>query len=71
MAERSARRNEIINRMLAMQKQFMDLERQKGFDGEEYYAAPANSFMDNYHKEYQSLAVELVDLAHSEVGSRR
>ena len=71
MPERSAKRNQIVSRMLELQKMFIDYEHKNGVDPNDYYAPKAGHPLAGFRNEYYNLAKELVDLAHAEVGSRR
>ncbi len=68
---RSEQRNQIVSRMLELQKQFIAYEHKNGLTPEDYYAPKAGHFLESFRKEYAELAEKLVDLAHSEVGSKR
>lgn len=71
MSERSAKRNELVNRMLELQKKFIAHEHDGGVDMSNYYNSPKGHVLEGYQAQYNELSRELVDLAHSEVGSRR
>ena len=63
-------RQELIEKMLEMQKQFIDLEHEKGITGKDYWASE-EGLLVNYRQEYQDMANRVVDLAHEIVGSSR
>ena len=71
MAERSAKRNQIVARMLELQKMFIDYEHKNGLDPQDYYSPSDKHPLAGFRGEYYNLAKDLVDLAHTEVGSRR
>ncbi|HHO69326.1 MAG TPA: hypothetical protein ENK12_09865 [Gammaproteobacteria bacterium] len=64
-------RQEIISKLLEMQKKFMEYEHEHGVDPEEYWMADEGHPLHNYRKEYNELAMKLVDVAHAEKGSHR
>ncbi len=64
-------KQEIIRKMLDMQKKFIDYEHANGVDPKDYFAPDAGHDLDGYRQQYQELATRLVDMAHAEKGSRR
>jgi hypothetical protein len=64
-------KQEMIKKMLEMQKKFIEYEQQNGVSQEEYFAAGEDHPLHNYRQEYNDLAVKLVDMAHEEKGSHR
>jgi len=62
---------EMIKRMVELQKQFMDYEHKDGMDPGDYYAPRSDHFLSGFEKEYNDLAVKLMNTAHAEVGSSR
>ena len=54
-----------------MQKKFMEIEKTSGIEFENYYDAKGGDDLAEYHAKYNELANRLVDLAHTEKGSRR
>lgn len=63
-------KQELIDKMLEMQKQFIDHERQHGVSGKDYWAS-SDGMLANYRQEYMDMANRVVDLAHAIVGSSR
>ena len=63
-------KQELIDKMLEMQKQFIDYEHANGISGKDYWAS-ADGLLANYRQEYRDMANRVVDLAHSIVGSVR
>lgn len=63
-------KQDLIGKMLDMQKQFIDHEHKQGFSGKDYWAA-SEGLLANYRQEYTSMANRVVDLAHAIVGSNR
>lgn len=63
-------KQELIERMLDMQKQFIEFEHANGVSGKDYWAAEEGLLAD-YRHEYQEMANRVVDLAHQIVGSVR
>lgn len=64
-------KQEIIRRMIEMQKKFISYEHAKGVDPRDYFSPEAGHELDGYRQQYQELANKLLDLAHEEKGSRR
>lgn len=66
-------KQELITEMLAMQKKFMEFEQgqEKGVDPVDYYLAGEGHPLHNYHQRYRDIAMQLVDLAHGDKGSKR
>ncbi|MBI3563175.1 MAG: hypothetical protein HY080_15820 [Gammaproteobacteria bacterium] len=60
-----------IQKMLELQKKFMQFEHEHGVDSETYYAASAEHPLHNYRQQYQELANAVCNLAHGEKGSKR
>lgn len=63
-------KQELITKMLDMQKQFIDLEHEQGVTGKDYWASD-EGLLANYRHEYYEMAERVVDLAHQIVGSAR
>lgn len=63
-------KKELINKMLEMQKQFIDLEHRQGVTGKDYWAS-TDGLLANYRQEYRDMAMRVVDLAHQITGSVR
>ncbi len=63
-------KKELINKMLELQKKFIDYEHQHGISGKDYYASD-EGLLANYRQEYTDLANRVVDIAHEVVGSAR
>jgi hypothetical protein len=65
-----AERQELIGKMLEMQKQFIAYEHEHGVSGKDYWASN-DGLLANYREEYMDMANRVVDLAHAIVGSSR
>ena len=63
-------KQELISKMLEMQKQFIDLEHRQGVTGKDYWA-PKEGLLVGYRETYQGMANRVVDIAHQVVGSTR
>ena len=63
-------KQELISKMLEMQKQFIAYEHQHGVSGKDYWAS-TEGLLANYRQEYANMANRVVDLAHAVVGSVR
>ena len=64
-------KQQIIQRMMEMQRKFIELERNGDFSAEDYYDTDGDSELAQHKREFEALATQLVDLAHEEKGSRR
>ena len=64
-------KQEIIQKMIEMQRKFIEYEQKNGVSQEEYFAGGKDHPLGDYRHEYNELAVKLVDLAHAEKGSHR
>ena len=63
-------KQELIDKMVEMQKQFIEFEHQNGVTGKDYWASQEGLLAD-YREEYMDMANRVVDLAHEIVGSSR
>ncbi|MBK1641183.1 hypothetical protein CKO12_04700 [Chromatium okenii] len=63
-------KQELIDKMLDMQKQFIAYEHENGVSGKDYWASD-EGLLANYRQEYIDMANRVVDLAHEIVGSVR
>jgi len=63
-------KQELIDKMLVMQKQFIAHEHAHGVTGKDYWAS-GDGLLANYRHEYSKMATRVVDLAHEIVGSAR
>jgi len=70
-AKTMSEKQEMIKKMIEMQKKFIEYEHANGVSQEEYFAAPEGHVLSNYRQEYGDLAMKLVDMAHTEKGSHR
>jgi len=64
-------KQEMIKKMLEMQKKFIEYEQQNGVDPVDYWKAEEGHPLHNFRQEYMDLANQLVDMAHAEKGSQR
>jgi|TARA_B110000263_G_scaffold168743_1_gene146996 hypothetical protein len=64
-------KQEIIQKMIHMQKQFIARERKSGVAQEDYFVPQSGDILDGYRETFDELATQLVDLAHEEKGSHR
>lgn len=61
----------MIKKLIEMQKQFIDYEHKNGLDPQDYYAPAGGHELDGYKEEYSDIALEVMNIAHKEVGSQR
>ena len=54
-----------------MQRRFIARDRERGVDMREYFTPEEDSPLHNYRQEYMQRAMEVVELAHGEKGSKR
>ncbi len=57
-------KNELVAKMLEMQKKFIDLEHGKGIDPGDYYNPAPGSPLESYVADYNDLAQKVNRLAH-------
>jgi len=70
-AQSVSEKQELIKKMLEMQKEFIAYEHKNGVEPREYWAAEEGHPLGSYKEEYAELATKVVDLAHAEKGSKR
>ena len=58
-----AEKQDLIKKMIELQKQFMDIEHEKGISGKDYFYAQEGLLKD-YRETFQDMANRVVDLAH-------
>lgn len=63
-------KQELIKRMLELQKKFIDYEHANGLEPIDYYSPEQDHELAGYRQEYRDLAMKVVELAHAEKGSR-
>lgn len=63
-------KQELIDKMLEMQKQFIDYEHEHGVSGKDYWAS-SEGLLADYRQDYLAMANRVVDIAHEIVGSSR
>ena len=63
-------KQQLIDKMLEMQKQFIEYEHENGVTGKDYWASQ-DGLLANYRQEYMDMANRVVDIAHEIVGSSR
>jgi hypothetical protein len=63
-------KQDLIEKMLVMQKQFIEYEHEHGVSGKDYWASKEGLLVD-YRQEYMDMANRVVDIAHEIVGSSR
>ena len=64
-------KKKLIKEMLAMQRKFIEYDREKGVTQEEYWLGEEGHPLDQYRDRFDALATKLVDMAHEEKGSKR
>jgi hypothetical protein len=64
-------KQEMIKKMIKMQKKFIAYEHENGVTQEEYFNPGDDHPLGDYRHEYNDMAVKLVDMAHEEKGSHR
>jgi len=64
-------KQEMIKKMIEMQKKFIAYEQKNGVSQQEYFAPEDSHELAGYRQEYQDLAMNLVEVAHEEKGSHR
>ena len=64
-------KQEIIKKLMEMQKKFIDYEHENGVEMKDYFVPEEGHPLYNFRQEYMDLANKLVDMAHAEKGSHR
>ncbi|MBT8116914.1 MAG: hypothetical protein KJO66_03725 [Gammaproteobacteria bacterium] len=64
-------KQEIIKKLMEMQKMFIKYEQENGVEMQDYFAAEDGHPLKGFRQEYMDLANKLVDMAHAEKGSHR
>lgn len=64
-------KQEKIKALIAMQKKFIEYEHKNGLDPQDYFAPESGHELDGYKEKYQDMALEVMQDAHEEVGSKR
>jgi hypothetical protein len=64
-------KQEIIKKLMEMQKMFIKYEQENGVEMKDYFAAEDGHPLKGFRQEYMDLANKLVDIAHAEKGSHR
>jgi hypothetical protein len=64
-------KQELIKKMLEMQKRFIEYEHANGVAPVDYFAPGGGHELDGFRQEYRDMAMRVVELAHEEKGSRR
>jgi hypothetical protein len=64
-------KQEIISKLMELQKMFIDYEHKHGVEMKDYFAAEDGHPLKGFRQEYMDLANKLVDIAHAEKGSHR
>jgi len=64
-------KQELIKKLLEMQKKFIDYDHEKGVEVVDYYVSDESHPLHDFSKKYMALANQLVDVAHEEKGSHR
>jgi hypothetical protein len=59
-----------IAKLIEMQKKFIEYEQANGVDPKDYYAPESGHTLDGYRQEYRDLAMDVLEEAHKEVGSK-
>lgn len=60
-----------IAELIEMQKKFIEYERENGVEMKDYFSPESGHLLDGYKETYMEKAMELVDMAHAEKGSKR
>ncbi|HHJ18975.1 MAG TPA: hypothetical protein ENJ84_03980 [Gammaproteobacteria bacterium] len=62
---------EKIQELIDMQKKFIAYEHEHGVEAVDYFAPKEGHPLDGFRQDFNSKAMDLVDIAHAEVGSHR
>lgn len=62
-------KQDLINKMLEMQKKFIAFEQENGVEMEDYFVGEEGHPLYHYRQEYMEMAMKLVEISHQEKGS--
>jgi len=62
-------KQDLINKMLEMQKKFIAFEQENGVEMEDYFVGEEGHPLYRYRQEYMEMAMKLVEISHQEKGS--
>lgn len=62
-------KQDLINKMLEMQKKFITYEQENGVEMEDYFVGEEGHPLYHYRQEYMEMAMKLVEISHKEIGS--
>ena len=71
MSTQQETKQDKIRQLLEMQRRFIARDRERGVDMREYFTPEEDSPLHNYRQKYMQRAMEVVELAHGEKGSKR
>jgi hypothetical protein len=66
-----SQKQELIKKMLEMQRKFVAYEHKNGVNAQDYFTPESGHPLDQYRQEYAKMAMQVVDMAHQEKGSVR
>ncbi len=64
-------KQELIQKMLQLQKKFIEYEHQQGVAPSDYWTPEEGHELSGFRQQYNDLATKLIDMAHAEKGSHR
>lgn len=64
-------KQEKIKQLIEMQKKFIEREQTTGVSMQEYFRPEEQSELHGYSENYMKIAMEIMEDAHQEVGSKR
>jgi len=64
-------KQEKIKQLIEMQKKFIEKEQTEGVSMQEYFKPSEESELHGYSDDYMKIAMDIVEDAHQEVGSKR
>lgn len=64
-------KQQMIAKLLEMQKKFIDYEHANGVEMKDYFVPEEGHPLHNFRQDYMDLAMQLVETAHTEKGSHR
>ncbi len=64
-------KQEKIRELINMQKKFIELEQQGEITAQSYWTPKEGTDLDGFKEKYMKIAMQVVDNAHEEVGSKR
>ena len=71
MSKKLSEKQQLIAKIIKLQRTFMQQQRKSGVGAQEDYSAEDDDALNEYNQAHEKLAARLVDIAHQEQGTSR